>query len=252
MPYRGVEDDVRHLKNLGDLGKVVPMAFQLESFTQVLQCVESSHCVVNLIGRDYDTSNYTQLQSNAEGAATIARACRQANAPKFVHVSCINANSQAKKSFIQTKGVGEELVRSESGNRCIIVRPSTIFGLEDRFIQPIGKFSAMAPAIPILKPASQIKYPTYVGDVAEAIGRIVCSEEIVATGQIYELCGPLEMTYGEVVQMVVKYSMRQAKPVIHLPKQLYWLYSTLLRSWFSPVHRSSQLDWVTFFRSLTL
>lgn len=73
VPYRGTEDEKRHLKLMGDLGQITPLAFDLRDtvlpillceLTPGLQdslreCVRHSDTVYNLIGREYSTKNFS-------------------------------------------------------------------------------------------------------------------------------------------------------------------------------------------------
>jgi hypothetical protein len=54
VPYRD-EDDMRHLKVMGDLGKIVPMEIHLRNKDSLEAAVRHSDTVYNLLGRDYET-----------------------------------------------------------------------------------------------------------------------------------------------------------------------------------------------------
>lgn len=54
-PYRGIDDDKRHLKLMGDLGKIIPLRFDIRDEAQILECVRHSDVVYNLVGRSYPT-----------------------------------------------------------------------------------------------------------------------------------------------------------------------------------------------------
>lgn len=54
VPYRD-EDDMRHLKVMGDLGKIIPMEIHLRNKDSLEAAIRHSDTVYNLIGRDYET-----------------------------------------------------------------------------------------------------------------------------------------------------------------------------------------------------
>jgi NADH dehydrogenase (ubiquinone) 1 alpha subcomplex subunit 9 len=62
VPFRGEDDEKRHLKLMGDLGQVVPLRFDLRDPASLVECVRHSDTVYNLIGRDYQTKHVHQLQ----------------------------------------------------------------------------------------------------------------------------------------------------------------------------------------------
>ena len=75
---------------------------------------------------------------NVDGAILIARACREAKVPRLIHTSSIRANLDAISEFSRTKAEGEQRVREEFPN-VTIIRPSSIFGTQDRLINGIGR-----------------------------------------------------------------------------------------------------------------
>lgn len=58
VPFRGDDMEWRHLKVMGDLGIVAPMPFSPNNIDTVRRAIEGSDIVVNLIGKDWETSHY--------------------------------------------------------------------------------------------------------------------------------------------------------------------------------------------------
>lgn len=75
---------------------------------------------------------------NADGAADIAKACKEAGVPRLIHASCLRANLNALSEYSRTKAEGENRVR-EIYPEAVIIRPATIFGTQDRLINGIGR-----------------------------------------------------------------------------------------------------------------
>ena len=57
IPYRGEGDEVRHLKQSGDVGKVNPIPFHPLNEKSIRDCIGNSDIVINLIGKYYETKN---------------------------------------------------------------------------------------------------------------------------------------------------------------------------------------------------
>lgn len=154
IPYRGDEHDYRHLKVMGDLGRI---AFHVRppyyhsalisfcfvqfcpttDYGRVVKMVEDSDIVVNLIGRDYETSNFSYEKTHVTLAANVAKACKQTGVARLVHVSALNAAADSPSRFLQTKAAGEAAVR-EHFPEATIIRPAKMFGHEDRLINRIA------------------------------------------------------------------------------------------------------------------
>lgn len=92
LPYRGDPYDALRLKLCGDLGQILFHPFNLRDEDSIRKCIKYSNVVVNLIGRDWETKNFTYEDVHVTGARTLARLCREANVERFVHVSALNAN----------------------------------------------------------------------------------------------------------------------------------------------------------------
>ena len=57
IPYRGEGDEVRHLKQSGDVGKVNPIPFHPRDEQSIRDCIGNSDIVLNLVGKYYETKN---------------------------------------------------------------------------------------------------------------------------------------------------------------------------------------------------
>ncbi|KAG5439696.1 hypothetical protein PCK2_000736 [Pneumocystis canis] len=92
IPWRD-QDSKRHLKILGDLGQIIMMEFDLRNETSIEESVRHSNIVYNLIGRDYETKNFSYEDVHINGAIAIAKACTKYNVDRLIHVSALNANN---------------------------------------------------------------------------------------------------------------------------------------------------------------
>ncbi|GAV68990.1 Epimerase domain-containing protein, partial [Cephalotus follicularis] len=57
VPFQGCEDSTRHLKLMGDLG--VPMKYNPRDEDSVKAVMAKANVVINLIGREFETRNYS-------------------------------------------------------------------------------------------------------------------------------------------------------------------------------------------------
>ncbi|RKO96457.1 NAD(P)-binding protein, partial [Caulochytrium protostelioides] len=144
VPFRASDEDKRHLKVMGDLGQVIPMRWHIEDEKSIAECVRHADVVYNLVGRDFETKNFTFNKAMVEGAQRIARICREEGVERMVHVSALNANVNSPSRFLQAKALGEEVVRAEFAD-ATIVRPAGTYGVEDRFFNRLGWLMRVLP-----------------------------------------------------------------------------------------------------------
>lgn len=78
--------------------------------------------------------NFKFSDVHVTGAARIARIAKESGVTRFVQVSHLNASPDSTSQFYRTKAEGEEAVK-EIFPTATIVRPSAIYGYEDRFLK---------------------------------------------------------------------------------------------------------------------
>ncbi|KAL6505285.1 hypothetical protein OROGR_025107 [Orobanche gracilis] len=72
VPFRGSEDSPRHLKLMGDLGQIVPMSYNPRDENSIKAVMAKANVVINLIGREYETRNYSFEEVNHHMAEQLA------------------------------------------------------------------------------------------------------------------------------------------------------------------------------------
>ncbi|KAF9577274.1 NADH-ubiquinone oxidoreductase 40 kDa subunit, partial [Lunasporangiospora selenospora] len=132
VPYRD-EDDMRHLKVMGDLGKIIPMEIHLRNKDSLEAAIRHSDTVYNLLGRDYETKNFSFSDVHVDAAGVLAELSQKHDVDRFIQISSLNADINSSSRFLSTKAQGEDLVRSIIPS-ATIVRPAVMYGQEDRFL----------------------------------------------------------------------------------------------------------------------
>ena len=67
VAYRGDAMDVRKFKVAGDLGQVLFVPIDLKNQTSLDKAVKYSNWCINLIGRDWETKNFSFFDVHCEG-----------------------------------------------------------------------------------------------------------------------------------------------------------------------------------------
>lgn len=181
------------LKPLGNLGQTQFAAVDIRDGAAVARAVAGSDAVVNLVGA---FSNMDAVQH--VGAANIAAACAGAGIDRLVHISAIGADSESPAVYGRSKGEGEAAVRAAVPSATIL-RPSTVFGREDQFINRFAALIRMAPVMPIVAPATRFQ-PVYVGDVAAAVTAALAAPD--SAGKTFELGGPQILSMEELFRWI--------------------------------------------------
>ncbi|RTH36725.1 NADH(P)-binding protein [Thermus scotoductus] len=158
---------------------------------------------------------------HVDGVRNLLKAMERAGVGRLLHMSALGARPEAPSRYHRTKAEGEALVR-QSGLSHAIFRPSLIFGPGDEFFGGVlrGLVCAPLPFVPLIGDGSFPFRPVYVGDVAEVfVGALERGLE-----GIYDLVGPKEYTFRELLQLVMEVLGRR-KPFLSLP---LWLMDRLV------------------------
>lgn len=96
LPYRGDFYRVRDNKLSGDLGQVLFQPFHLKDDDSLIKCMKYSNVVINLIGREWPTKNFSLHDVNVDGARRIAALAKKCGVERFIHMSHLNASPNPK------------------------------------------------------------------------------------------------------------------------------------------------------------
>ena len=199
------------VKTYGDVGQVEPMFANIRDENSILAAIRGADAVVNCVGILNETSRqkFTELQTN--GAAQIARIANECGVKTLVHFSAIGADINSDSKYQKSKAMGEELVKASFKN-AVILRPSIVFGSEDQFFNRFAGMAKISPVIPLVGAETKFQ-PVYVDDLASAAVKGVLGE---AKRGIYELGGPEEASFKDLITMLLKI-IRRKRIIINIP-----------------------------------
>ncbi|KAI5460255.1 putative N6-adenine methyltransferase-domain-containing protein [Mariannaea sp. PMI_226] len=211
VPFRE-EMAKRHLKVTGDLGRIVFVEYDLHNTASIEASVRHSDIVVNLIGRDYPTKNFSLEDVHVEGTERIVEAVAKYDVDRYIHVSSHNADPKSTSEFYATKGRGEEVARSIFPETTL-VRPAPIFGFEDNLLLKLAGVTNLFTS----NNMQQKFWPVHSIDLGAALEKITYDDS--TAGQTFELYGPKQYSMRQIADLVDKeiYNKRRH---INVPKQI--------------------------------
>ena len=157
----------------------------------------------------------------------IAQAMQQAGVHRLVHISALGADAQGPSMYQRSKAKGEAVLL-QAGLELTILRPSVIFGAEDKLLNLFADLQKIAPFMPLAGAATRFQ-PVWVGDVARAVVR--CLQDRNTIGQTYETAGPDVLALGELVKKSGQWAgIRggRGRPVLSLPHWVGWVQAWLM------------------------
>jgi NADH dehydrogenase len=173
-------------------------------------------------------------RSHVELPAKLARACLTTGVRRLVHISALGADpasvTSAPSRYLRSKSRGEAELQNAGaqGLQVTVLRPSVIFGADDRFLNLFAALQRVFPLMPLAGAQARFQ-PVWVEDVAQAV--VHCLQDARTIGQSYELCGPSVYTLKELVQLAGRAAgvrHGHGRPVIPLPMALGRLQALLM------------------------
>ncbi|KSB88976.1 3-beta hydroxysteroid dehydrogenase [Caulobacter vibrioides] len=188
------------LRMLGDVGQIEVVQANVRNEASVARALDGAEAAVNLVGVLWESGRQQFQSLHAMGAKTVAEQAAAAGVKRLVQVSAIGADADSDAKYARTKAEGEAAVRAAFPT-ATIVRPSIVFGQDDKFFNKFGQLAASAPALPLVGGGQTKFQPVFVGDVAAAIAKIIATPG--AQGQTFELGGPAVYTFKELLELVL-------------------------------------------------
>jgi NADH dehydrogenase len=199
VPTRHVSR-IGHLRTAGVVGQIVPEMIDAFDDVELEAVIRGADVVINLIGILAPGRRNSFAQVHADLPGRIARISARLGVKRLVHISALGADLQSGASYASSKAAGEAAV-VQAFPQATIIRPSIVFGPEDRFFNRFAAMTMISPVLPLIGGGHTKFQPVYVGDVADAIMAALVLPE--APGKVYELGGPTVYSFRALMELLL-------------------------------------------------
>jgi NADH dehydrogenase (ubiquinone) 1 alpha subcomplex subunit 9 len=224
LPFRGDELRTRDYRVMGDLGQIVPMPFEMRDEDSIRRAMRNTSVVVNMVGKPYDTIHYKLPEVHVDATRRLAEIAREEDVSNFIHVSTNIPALKTSSRWLSSKIEGEKAVREVYPNATVI-RPTDMFGAEDRFIMRMASAIVNRPFLTLANAGFSRVQPVLVDDVAKFIVAAARDPDFFA-GKTLELGGPEPMTVREIYDFIMS-STRRTATLIPIPGTFAQLAATI-------------------------
>ncbi len=200
------------LRVMGGVGQIVPLYAPVGQEALVARAAEGADVVINLTGILTEAKKGDFYRIHADGAGRIARLAASSTAQHVIHVSAIGADTTSKSDYARSKALGEAAVRA-SFPKAVLLRPSIIFGDEDKFFNRFAAMASVSPVLPIVSGKTKFQ-PVYVGDVADAVLAGVTDD--ATAGCLFELGGPDVKSFRQLIEYMLQ-TIGKKREILDLP-----------------------------------
>jgi len=190
-----------HVQPLGTPGQIMPVQANVRYPASLAAVCDGAFAVVNLTGVLYCAGAQSFDAVHVFGAEASAKAAKTAKARLFIQMSAIGADQASTSEYARSKAAGEAQARAAFPG-AIVIRPSIVFGPEDGFFNKFAGLARLSPALPLIGGGVTKFQPVFVGDIAEAVARLIDAGE--ADGRTYEFGGPEVLSFKQLMQFTLE------------------------------------------------
>jgi len=196
-----------YLKPLGNPGQIELFKTNIFNSEDVKQVLKYCDLAINLVGILYETKKQKFFPIHAQFPKLLSELCNELEINKLIHISALGVKEDHPSQYMQSKLQGEKNIQ-DTFRQSVILRPSVIFGPEDKFFNTFATLAQFSPALPLIGGGKTVFEPIYVGDVAEAIVKSLELNNLKPS--IYELGGEnysfmelMQILLGEIKKTIV-------------------------------------------------
>ena len=200
------------LKPLGGSGQVELVRTNLYNSDDVKSILKNSNIVINLVGILYENRKQKFDNLHSEFPNMLSKICSEMNIEKLIHISALGIKKNHTSKYMQSKYNGEQYIKNNFKSS-IILRPSVIFGPEDKFFNTFASLTQFSPFLPLIGGGITKFEPIYVEDVADAIVKSLSQKILVP--QIYEL-GGARYSFRELMKILLA-EIKKKRFLISIP-----------------------------------
>jgi len=214
-----------YLKPLGNPGQIELFKTNIFNIEDVKQVLKDCDFVINLVGILHETRKQKFDQIHARFPLLLGNQCNELGIKNLVHISALGVNKSSVSKYMRSKFQGEKNVQ-DTFARSVILRPSVVFGPDDKFFNMFATIAQFSPVLPLIGGGKTKFAPIYVGDVAKAIVKALDLNNSKPT--IYELGGPKNYSFKELMEILLT-EIKKKRYLVSIPFGLAKFQSYLLQ-----------------------
>ena len=189
-----------YLKPLGSPGQIELFKTNIFDQKDVEQVLKNCDFAINLVGILYETRKQKFDQIHSQFPHLLSKLCNELGVKNLIHISALGIKEKHNSKYIQSKLQGEKNIQ-DNFKPSVILRPSIVFGPEDKFFNTFASIAQFSPFLPLIGGGKTKFAPIYVGDIAKVIAKVI--ELNNSEPKIYELGGPKNYSFKELMEILL-------------------------------------------------
>ena len=227
-----------YLRPLGNPGQIELIKTNIFNVEDVKQVLKNCDYAINLVGILYETRKQKFIQIHSHFPYLLSNLCNEMGIKNLIHVSALGVKEKHSSQYIQSKFQGEKNIQNIF-KPSVILRPSLIFGPEDKFFNTFASYARISPVLPLIGGGKTKFAPIYCVDVGKAIVKAL---ELKNTEpKIYELGGPENYSFRELIEILLG-EIKKKRFLVNIPFNIAKFQSYFLQMLPNPILTMDQVE----------
>ena len=227
-----------YLKPLGNPGQIELFKTNIFDQESVKQVLKNCDLAINLVGILYETRKQKFNQIHSQFPHLLSNLCNELGTKNLIHVSALGVRERHTSQYMQSKLQGEKNIQ-DNFKPSVILRPSLVFGPEDKFFNTFASIAQFSPVLPLIGGGKTKFVPIYVGDVAKAVVKTLDLNN--SEPEIYELGGPKNYSFKELMEILL-IEIKKKRFLIPIPFGVAKFQSYFLQMMSNPLLTPDQVE----------
>ncbi|MBA1337864.1 MAG: NADH dehydrogenase [Pelagibacterales bacterium] len=227
-----------YLKPQGNAGQIELIKTNIFNENEISKVLKNCDLAINLVGILYETRKQKFTKIHEQFPYLLSRLCNEHGVKKLIHISALGIEGRHESKYKESKLNGEKKIK-DNFKSPIILRPSVVFGPEDKFFNTFASLAQISPILPLIGGGKTKFSPIYVGDVAEAIVKALSLNN--SEPKVYELGGPENYSFKELMEILLA-EIKKKRFLISIPFAFAKFQSYFLQMMPNPLLTPDQVE----------
>ena len=211
---------------------------ELKNFNidRVESLIKNTSICINLTGILYEKRKNEFQILHSDFPALLSKKANQFQIEKFIHISALGIEKATDSKYALSKLEGERKVK-ENFKKSIIIKPSIVYSVDDKFTTRFMSLLSMLPIMPLYYNGKTKFSPIHVTDLVEIIFNLIESKE---DNLVLECIGPEVITFKEIIEKLL-IAIEKKRVLLPLPLPIAKLTAKFLQLLPNPLLTEDQL-----------
>ena len=187
--------------------------------------LKGTDIIINLVGILHESNAVKFSTAHEDFVTKLINLALKQKIKRFVHLSALGSSKKSLSRYLYSKYQTELVIKNKFRlHDWTILRPSIVFGHNDKFINLFKNLVRFLPVIFLVSPRAEFQ-PIYVKDLVDII--IKCISDKKTYKKVFNLGGPKKFTFYEIIKLITKCD-KKCNIIIGLNKAMSHIFVRLL------------------------